>query len=98
MDSPNGSHRTEMSTQFKVIDEKMPRSEIVYFALLVLALIISCVFMLALHDPNRENWIVCLTSLVGYILPSPHLPKNITSVTCSLMTSDSSSLHAVNSL
>ena len=57
--------------------EKVPRAEIVYFAQLFMcvALIITCVFMLALHDPNKEYWMVVLSSLVGYIMPSPQLQK-----------------------
>lgn len=43
-----------MNTHWKVFGEEMPQSEIVYFARLVIcvALIISCVVMLALNDPN----------------------------------------------
>lgn len=83
MEFPNVSRRTEMSTHWKVFGEKIPRSEIFYFAQLVIcvALIISCMVMLALNDPNRKYWMVCLSSLVGYVMPSPHLPKNKTSVT-----------------
>ena len=57
--------------------EKVPRSEIVYFAKLFMcvALIITFVVMLALHNPNREYWMVVLSSLVGYIMPSPQLQK-----------------------
>lgn len=52
--------------------EKIPRSEIVYIAqlFLCLALIITFVVMLALHNPNRKYWVVMLSSLVGFIMPS----------------------------
>lgn len=78
MDSPHGSHTSQVSAEWKVFGEKIPRSEIVYFAQLFMcvALIITCVVMLALHDPNREYWMVVLSSLVGYIMPSPHMSKN----------------------
>ena len=48
-----------------------------YFAqsFLCVALIVTCVVMLALRDPNREYWMVVLSSLVGYIMPSPQLQK-----------------------
>lgn len=54
MDSPHGSHTSQVSAEWKVFGEKIPRSEIVYFAQLFMcvALIITCVVMLALHDPN----------------------------------------------
>ena len=79
MDTPVGSdtsHITSVS-HWKMFGEKVPRAEIVYFAQLFMcvALIITCVFMLALHDPNKEYWMVVLSSLVGYIMPSPQLQK-----------------------
>ena len=29
--------------------------------------------MLALGDPNRDFWMVTLSSLVGYVMPSPQM-------------------------
>lgn len=60
-----------MSDQWKMFDEKIPRAEIVYFAqlLICLILIIACIVMLVLHDSNREYWMI----FVGYIMPSPTL-------------------------
>lgn len=60
-----------------MLGEKVPRSEIVYFAqlLMCVALIIICVIMLALRDPNREYWMAVLSSLVVYIMPCPQLYK-----------------------
>ena len=57
----------------------MPRSEIVYFSqsFMSVALIITSVVILALHDANREYWMVVLSSLVGYIMPNPQLHKEI---------------------
>ena len=79
MDTPVGSDTSQVTSvsQWKMFGEKMPRSEIMYFAQLFMcvALIITCVVMLALHDPNREYWMVVLSSLVGYIMPSPQLQK-----------------------
>ena len=82
MDSPNGSHSSQVTlvSHWKLFGEKIPRAEIMYFAQLFMcvALIITCVVMLALHDPNREYWMVVLSSLVGYIMPSPQLQKSNT--------------------
>ena len=80
MDSPVGSdtsHVTSVSHSWRLFGEKVSRSEIVYFAQLFLcvALIVTCVVMLALHDPNREYWMVVLSSVVGYIMPSPQFYK-----------------------
>lgn len=60
-----------MSDQWKMFGEKIPRAEIVYFAqlLICLILIIACIVMLVLHDSNREYWMI----FVGYIMPSPTL-------------------------
>jgi hypothetical protein len=71
MDSASGSS----STQWKFLGEKVPRAEIVYFAqlFLCLTLIITYVVMLALRDPNRDFWMVTLSSLVGYVMPSPQM-------------------------
>ena len=58
METPVGSdtcHVTSASHS-RLFGEKVPRLEIVYFAQLFMcvALIITCVVMLALHDTNRE--------------------------------------------
>jgi hypothetical protein len=72
MDSASGSHSAN-SVQWKFLGEKVPRAEIVYFAqlFLCLTLTITSVVMLALKDPNRDFWMVTLSSLVGYVMPSP---------------------------
>jgi hypothetical protein len=74
MDSASGSHSAN-SVQWKFLGEKVPRAEIVYFAqlFLCLTLIITTVVMLALKDPNRDFWMVTLSSLVGYVMPSPQM-------------------------
>jgi hypothetical protein len=76
IDSASGSHSAQ-SVQSKFLGEKIPRAEIVYFAqlFLCLTLIITSVHvvMLALKDPSRDFWMVTLSSLVGYIIPSPQM-------------------------
>lgn len=54
-----------MSDQWKMFGEKIPTAEIVYFAqlLICLILIIACIVMLVLHDSNREYWMICLSGL-----------------------------------
>lgn len=75
MDSPNGSHSTSLE-HWKLFGERIPRAEIVFFAQLFvcITLIIASIVMLAVHDSNRDYWMVILSSLVGYIMPSPTLP------------------------
>lgn len=55
--------------------KKILRAENVYFAkhFICLILIIACLVMLVLPDSNREYWMICLSSTVGYIMPSPTL-------------------------
>jgi hypothetical protein len=74
MDSASRSHSAN-TVQWKFLGEKVPRAEIVYFAqlFLCLTLIITSVVMLALQDPNRDFWMVTLSSLVGYVIPSPQM-------------------------
>jgi hypothetical protein len=74
MDSASGSHSAN-TVHWKFLGEKVPRAEIVYFAqlFLCLTLIITSVVMLALKDPNRDFWMVTLSSLVGYVMPSPQM-------------------------
>lgn len=75
MDSPNRSHSTSLE-HWKLFGERIPRAEIVFFAQLFVCItsIIASIVMLAVHDSNREYWMVILSSLVGYIMPSPTLP------------------------
>jgi hypothetical protein len=82
MDSASRSHSAN-SVQWKFLGEKVPQAEIVYFAqiFLCLTLIITSVVMLALKYSNRNFWMVTLSSLVGYVMPSPqmgsqHRPKS----------------------
>ena len=79
MDTPVGSDTSQITSisHWRFFGEKVPRSEIVYFAQLFMcvALIIPFVVILALHYPNKENGMVVLSSLVGYIMPSPQLDK-----------------------
>lgn len=61
-----------MTDHWKMFGEKIPRTEIVYFAQHLISLIFITAFigMLALHDSNREYWMICLSSTVDYIMPS----------------------------
>lgn len=75
MDSPSGSRKIE---HWLLCGGKLPRAEIIFFAQLFICvtLIIASIAMLALHDANRDFWMVILSSVVGYIMPSPTPPKS----------------------
>ena len=66
-----------MRAEWRVFCEKISRSEIVYFVqfFMCVAIISTCVVMLALHDPNSEYWMVVLNSKVGYTMHSPNSQK-----------------------
>lgn len=54
-----------------------PISNFFFFAqlLICITLIIASIVMLDVHDENRDFWMVTLSSLVGYIMPTPNYPK-----------------------
>ena len=56
----------------------LPRSEVVFFVqmFIILLLILLCIVKLTVINANSEEtsvWISILSSLVGYILPTPRL-------------------------
>lgn len=59
--------------------ENCPEQKLFFFAqlLICVTLIIASIVMLGLHDENRDFWMVTLSSLVGYIMPTPNYPKKI---------------------
>lgn len=77
MDTPIGSHSSKIE-HWKLCCGKIPRAEIIFFAqlLICITLIIASIAMLALHDTNRDFWMVILSSVMGYIMPSPSPPKS----------------------
>lgn len=81
MDSPSGSHSSSSYKieHWNVCGGKLPRAEIIFFAqlLICVTLIIASIVMLGLHDENRDFWMVTLSSLVGYIMPTPNYPKTM---------------------
>lgn len=79
MDSPLGSHHSSRKIEhWNLCGERLPRAEIIFFAQLLVSitLIIASIVMLSIHDNNRNFWMVILSSIVGYIMPSPSLPKS----------------------
>lgn len=57
--------------------ENSPEPKLFFFAqlLICITLIIASIVMLGLHGENRDFWIVTLSSLVGYIMPTPNYPR-----------------------
>lgn len=72
MDTPIGSHSSKIE-HWKLCCGKIPRAEIIFFAqlLICITLIIASIAMLALHDTNRDFWMVILSHGVHYAQSQP---------------------------
>ncbi len=65
------------SEPWKLLGNKIPKSEIVYFSqmIIVYVIIIASVLNLSLKNGSSELWISLLSSCVGYALPNPKLKR-----------------------
>ena len=66
------------SSRWHFFGKVMPRSEIVFFAqvLLVYIVVIVSIVNLTIGGNGDKLWIALLSSSIGYILPSPSLKAN----------------------
>ena len=71
------SHNSS-SSRWQFFGKVMPRSEIVFFAqvLLVYIVVIVSIVNLTIGGNGDKLWIALLSSSIGYILPSPSLKLN----------------------
>jgi hypothetical protein len=88
MDKANGSetdivdsierNSSRSSTKWHFFGRLLPRSEIVFFAQVILVYIVVIVSIVNLTIGSDEDklWIALLSSSIGYILPSPSLKLN----------------------
>lgn len=55
--------------------EKFPKNRLTFLAqiLVVYGIIITSLVHISLQSPDKELWLVLLSSSVGYILPAPGL-------------------------
>ena len=66
------------TVQWSLWGKNLPRSEIKYFAqiLIIYVIILSCIINLSLGKSDLTNvWLSLLCSCTGYILPSPYMPS-----------------------
>lgn len=64
------------STDWVMFGNHFPRSEVRFFAQVVIlyVVIITCLANLSVGNTNHESlWISLLCSCIGYLLPSPHI-------------------------
>lgn len=55
--------------------DTLPKNRLTFFAqiIVVYAIIITSLVQISLRSPDKELWLILLSSSVGYILPSPGL-------------------------
>ena len=65
----------DSSTATTTTDLKIPKNRWSFFAqiVVVFTIIITSLVHLSLKSPDKELWLILLSSSVGYILPSPGL-------------------------
>ena len=58
-----------------LLDQSLPRVEIVFFSqlLILLIIIITSLYNLTVYENNHNLWISLLSSSIGYSLPNPSL-------------------------
>ncbi len=68
---------SETSSRWLIWGNKLPKSEIVFFAqvILIYIIVITSIVNISLGD-TQELWVILLTSCLGYLMPSPSLYKN----------------------
>jgi len=71
------SNSDQGSATLRFCNRKFPRTEIVFLAqiLLLYTVAITALVNLTLNTPQRELWIILLSSALGYILPNPKIKK-----------------------
>ena len=65
----------DSSTVTTITDLEIPKNRWSFFAQIVVVytIIITSLIHLSLKSPDKELWLILLSSSVGYILPSPGL-------------------------
>lgn len=62
-------------SQWSVCGSNVPKNQVTYWTQIVLVygIVIASIVHLSLQSPDKELWLVLLSSSIGYILPSPGL-------------------------
>lgn len=63
------------SQQWSMCGNRVPKNQVTYWTQIVLVygIVIASIAHLSLQSPDKELWLVLLSSSLGYILPSPGL-------------------------
>ena len=70
----NGDSKTDKK-DFSFCGNRVPKNQVTYLSqiIVIYGIIITAIVHLSLQSPNKELWLVLLSSSLGYILPSPGL-------------------------
>ena len=74
IESGVGDNKSE-KRDFTCCGNRMPKNQFTYISqvIVIYGIMITAIVHLSLQSPNRELWLVLLSSSLGYILPSPGL-------------------------
>ena len=70
--------RSEPSSRWNILHWKFPKSEVVFFAqvILIYLVVIISIYNLTIGHSDSKLWTALLTGHIGYLLPNPTLkPK-----------------------
>jgi hypothetical protein len=70
----NGTKSTT-SEKFSFCGNRIPKNQFTYISqiIIIYAIVVTSIVHLSIQSPNRELWLILLSSSLGYILPSPGL-------------------------
>lgn len=77
--TPETIHRTSSeSSQWDMFGKELPKSEITFFAqvIMVYIVIVVCIVNLSIANGDSNLWTALLSSCLGYLLPSPSMSYN----------------------
>ena len=76
---PAEQHSVASDKEWNVFGRRVPRSEIVFFAqiLILYTVIVTSIYNLSRKDNEDKNlWTTLLSSSIGYLLPNPKIKKS----------------------
>ena len=76
MDLPQtDSVSLDVPSQFQFCGQKVAKNQVTYFTQItvIYAIIVTSIVHISLESPNKELWLILLSSSLGYILPTPAL-------------------------
>ena len=74
-DRPTHLETSSLSYERRMCKDRIPQNKITFAiqVIAVYAIIIASVINLSMQHPDKELWLVLLSSCIGYVLPNPGL-------------------------